>query len=111
MDFDPCIANSETTYTSITPYVEFLMNSHLKRFFFIEDAVLVFCLLCFAFLRRLNHYLCAECLRFCIRQRPTYCLHLSIRMGDRDIGPLVRSSWGRTDGRPSEAMILAVMNE
>ena len=41
------------------------------------DAALVFWLLCFAFLRRLNHYLCAECLKFCLRQWSPYCLHLS----------------------------------
>ena len=50
-------------HTSITPYVEFLMNSRLKKYLFIIDAVLVFWLLFFAFLKRLNYYLCAESLK------------------------------------------------
>ena len=74
MEFDPCY--SETIYTSITPYVEFILNSRPKKFLFIVDAVLVFWLLFFAFLKRLNQNLCAESLKFCMRQWPPYCLHL-----------------------------------
>ena len=33
------LGNSETACASITPYVEFLMNSLLKKFLFIVDAV------------------------------------------------------------------------
>ena len=40
MEFDPCY--SETAYNSITAYVEFFMNSRLKMFLFVEDAVMVF---------------------------------------------------------------------
>ena len=47
-----------------------------KKFLFIVDVVLVFWLLFFAFLKRLNHNLCAESLKFCMRQWPPYCLHL-----------------------------------
>ena len=36
------LGNSETACASITPYAEFLMNSRLKKFLFIVDAVLVF---------------------------------------------------------------------
>ena len=36
------LANKETACAPITPYVEFLMNSRLKKFLFIVDAVLVF---------------------------------------------------------------------
>ena len=48
------LGNSETACTSITPYVEFLMNSRLKK-------VSLHCRCCIgiltAFLRRMNHYL------------------------------------------------------
>ena len=75
MEFDPCY--SETIYTSITPYVEFILNSSPKKFLFIVDDVLVFWLLFFAFMKRLNHILCAESLKFCMQQWPPYCVHLS----------------------------------
>ena len=52
------------------------MNSRLKKFLFIADAVQVFWLLSFAFLGGLNHYLHAESLKFCMQECPPYCLHL-----------------------------------
>ena len=54
MEFDPCY--SETIYTSITPYVEFILNSSPKKFLFIVDDVLVFWLLFFAFMKRQSHF-------------------------------------------------------
>ena len=56
MEFDP----SDTACASITPYVEFLMNSRAKKFIFIVDVVLIFECSSFDFLRRMNHYLSAS---------------------------------------------------
>ena len=41
-------------HTSITLYVEFLMNSSLEKFLLIVDALMAFCPVYFALLRRLN---------------------------------------------------------
>ena len=71
------VCNCGKAYTSITPYVEFLMNSRFKKFLFVVDSVLVLTLHCFAFLRILDHYLFVKCLQFCMRQWPPHCLHLT----------------------------------
>ena len=52
MDFDlGNSVNTEIACASITPYIEFLINSRLKKFLFIVAAVLVFWLVFFCFLK------------------------------------------------------------